>query len=1438
MQAGLAEGATFGDYRVVRRLGKGGMGEVWLLENAEGGQLAAKILTGEADHESRKRFLREAELALGVKHPNLVEVFDVGADPDTGLCYILMEYVPGGTLADVIREIGPLPIENAIAVVKAIAGVLELGRQKGIVHRDIKPANIMFGADGTPKLADLGIARGGAGGTDTTTVTQTGVMIGTPAYMASEQMLDAHHVDTRADIYSLGVVFFEMLTGERPNKDDTVVQLMAKAVKGEPLPDVRTLRPEVSASLAQLLSMMVVPSVELRIAVPKLISSALDNIERGGTFEARDGAAKRSNRVGEASSPRQRERPPKSFPWKVLIPVGILGALAAMFVIFGLRGRKAAPLLVRETVVITNTVEQTVVQVRTVTNVAERIVKVREEVTPSEDLSDRVGRSACERRVEHIIIRSKEGVRRDVVDRIADWIEKSTPRYRAVYGDPYAEGVKKAPFAVSLNYQGKTRGSGGFRPGYENWEIIIGGDGNWTLSESTLSYMLAASLVFAPEGNWVSLIFYTNHLEFESKFGEDTITRTVEQGRSVDPTMRDYDWRGNPARRDVPSVYSGKNYYPLHQWRSFGPLEELRKEHPSLMRDYFALKMEKAKAGDCASGLSVEAEVRLFSAVIGKDVWSIFKKYGWPLVAVSTVCQTSDDVKKVLAETRVPVLQLTQGMPMGDAVDFLRQVSDNKINFIVRLFQGQLSVKQSLVASDITLRDALALVCDANDYRYGIRDNIVIITSKGVGEYRWIDIPKTPLADKLRKIVIPEVVIRPPMTITDAIQIFIRAEKQVFNQSSIVLSTHQGFDISSVLVPTMVLRECSYLDALDLVCQSVDFTFTVDKSVNVRTRTLAEMQSKHGEQMNVFTDAEISAMRKMDPDKAVRTAFSRLFPDWKVTGENRKPYGDGEWAYVGYFKSCCGRNDVCNTFPKDKDGPVCISRTVTLPKSMPELNLSVTCPAAASIGGGFTARIFVDGQEIDSFDVFDATWQDRKVSLGKWSGKKVKIEVRQQPRKGTLFWEACWSKIDLEGDDLSDRRPVGTSGSAREKGPKVSERDTEIDVQEIGFSWGVPVGQALSSAPVVNGVSAALPAIEAKIAKLKPLVAKIQKQYEVLIADIDARRVSKEWSDLRKFMDDHAKLQQSKTGKWKLTDWELKSEEQGARNRELTLLEVIRLQTKSADVKRQVESSLKTKWDKYEFHDECMREAQRLVNGKAKSGKSLDPKKLKDPDPTRAVQKTLDAMFPGWMTSEAGGGRELGYLASHRGVDGVLRSHPPCIGEPVTFTKNVEVKGTFPMLHLRLSNHRDHRHFRLRVKVDGKLVREKDITDGWTDVYVNLGKWKDKKVKLELEHWPTGWCRNGRTGRSSRSRTTRRWSKWRECRTERSPCQFATGGSSWARIRRRAFSGRATCCSPAGRSRTTGVWVRSDTKRNSRTDTTFFSRIRRKRTYLSSCRVA
>jgi serine/threonine protein kinase len=257
----LEIGSKFGDYTVVKLLGRGGMGEVYKITDGQT-VYALKIMspdrieeTGRM-HEWRKRFVREAEAAMAIRHPNLVAVYDVGEDPQTHLCYILMEYVGGGSLSELIKAKGRLPIKEAVSIMVQAANGLSAAHKYGIVHRDIKPDNIMFDSEGTPKLMDLGIARFDNDDGDTT-VTKTDMIIGTPAYMSPEQMMNSHNVDARADIYSLGVVLYEMLTGTRPRAQSTIVELLAKAIKGEELPDVRELRPEVSASLAYALSRLV-----------------------------------------------------------------------------------------------------------------------------------------------------------------------------------------------------------------------------------------------------------------------------------------------------------------------------------------------------------------------------------------------------------------------------------------------------------------------------------------------------------------------------------------------------------------------------------------------------------------------------------------------------------------------------------------------------------------------------------------------------------------------------------------------------------------------------------------------------------------------------------------------------------------------------------------------------------------------------------------------------------------------------------------------------------------------------------------------------------------------------------------------------------------------------------------------------------------------------
>lgn len=277
----LEPGDMFGDYTVEKLLGQGGMGAVHLMRTSDGTLYAVKVMDAEAAEKNQdflKRFLREGEFAVRIRHPNLIAVHRVGKDERTGLCYLAMDYLPGGSLADRLEKCKRLSVEESVSIVVQIAAALEVAHRNGVIHRDIKPGNIMFDIDGTPKLADLGVAKF-SDGTHKTTVTSTGMIIGTPAYMAPEQMMDSRHVDARADIYSLGVVFYEMLTGIRPNEGSTAIELMTRALKGEPLPDVRRMRPELSAAIAYVLSLLCAPRPEMRpqtaLAAADLVGKAV-----------------------------------------------------------------------------------------------------------------------------------------------------------------------------------------------------------------------------------------------------------------------------------------------------------------------------------------------------------------------------------------------------------------------------------------------------------------------------------------------------------------------------------------------------------------------------------------------------------------------------------------------------------------------------------------------------------------------------------------------------------------------------------------------------------------------------------------------------------------------------------------------------------------------------------------------------------------------------------------------------------------------------------------------------------------------------------------------------------------------------------------------------------------------------------------------------------
>jgi serine/threonine-protein kinase len=234
-----------GRYRMLRRLGAGGVAAVFLAEDERlGRQVAIKRLHADSPAEMARRFEREARLGAALNHPNLVAIYDVATDASDLL--IVMEYVEGSTLAGALRD-GPLPPERALEVLRGMASALDHAHSQGVVHRDVKPANVLLGSDGRVKLADLGIARAAA----MTDITGTGVALGTPAYMAPEQ-LGGGAIGPAADVYALAAVAFEALTGSPAHTGRSPIEI-AHRVTSEPAVDVREAWPDAPAGLADAL---------------------------------------------------------------------------------------------------------------------------------------------------------------------------------------------------------------------------------------------------------------------------------------------------------------------------------------------------------------------------------------------------------------------------------------------------------------------------------------------------------------------------------------------------------------------------------------------------------------------------------------------------------------------------------------------------------------------------------------------------------------------------------------------------------------------------------------------------------------------------------------------------------------------------------------------------------------------------------------------------------------------------------------------------------------------------------------------------------------------------------------------------------------------------------------------------------------------------------
>jgi serine/threonine protein kinase len=243
---GLSTTVLSGRYRLESKLGSGGMSTVYLAQDEVLDRpVAVKLLHREIVEEADQleRFRREARAAARLSHPNLVGVIDAGEDE--GRPYIVFEYIEGRTLKRRIHDEGdPLPVDEAVAYAIEIGRGLTAAHARKLVHRDVKPQNVLIDPDGRAKVTDFGIARS----LESEGLTATGRVLGTTDYVSPEQAM-GEDVDERSDVYSLGVVLYEMLTGEVPFKAETQVGVAMKHVN-EPLPDVQAKREGVSAALA------------------------------------------------------------------------------------------------------------------------------------------------------------------------------------------------------------------------------------------------------------------------------------------------------------------------------------------------------------------------------------------------------------------------------------------------------------------------------------------------------------------------------------------------------------------------------------------------------------------------------------------------------------------------------------------------------------------------------------------------------------------------------------------------------------------------------------------------------------------------------------------------------------------------------------------------------------------------------------------------------------------------------------------------------------------------------------------------------------------------------------------------------------------------------------------------------------------------------------
>ncbi len=271
-------GRQLGDLRLLRRLGRGAMAEVYLAEQCRlKRRVAVKILKPALaeDHTYLKRFEREAQAAASLVHANIVQIHEVGHAE--GLHYIVQEYVAGLNLRQWIARYGPADLGRALSIMRQTASGLAKAFDAGVVHRDIKPENIMLTPEGEVKVADFGLARL-AGDTQATELTQVGMTMGTPLYMSPEQV-EGKPLDSRSDLYSFGATCYQMLTGNPPFVADTALGVAVQHLKREPKP-LESLRGDLPPALCRIVHKMLAKDPAARWQSPRELLRELRHVQQ------------------------------------------------------------------------------------------------------------------------------------------------------------------------------------------------------------------------------------------------------------------------------------------------------------------------------------------------------------------------------------------------------------------------------------------------------------------------------------------------------------------------------------------------------------------------------------------------------------------------------------------------------------------------------------------------------------------------------------------------------------------------------------------------------------------------------------------------------------------------------------------------------------------------------------------------------------------------------------------------------------------------------------------------------------------------------------------------------------------------------------------------------------------------------------------------------